>query len=260
MNGLPVLRAARDIEGIMIGFKGGIVVLLLLAINIGCAGLHNVGILKSGVENWNRWREGNKTTRPDLRKAHLKGANLAGANLEEANLLGADLEGANLEKADLQQAILKSANLEKADLRGANLRQAFVRNARLRGADLRGTNLEGADLRQDSLQGDSLQGDNLHGADLREAELHGADLFGTELDEADLRDVDLDEADLRNVKSLYKTKLDPEILAILKARWPEKLATVRDSAGKDWVVDDTLLAQIKKPDWHGWLEGEDQEK
>jgi uncharacterized protein YjbI with pentapeptide repeats len=240
----------------MIGFKSAFSMLLLLVATIGCASLHNAGILKSGVGNWNKWREENKTARPDLRKARLKGATLVGAFLEDANLLGADLEGANLEKADLQRAVLKFANCEKADLRGANLRQAFVRNARLRKADLRGTNLEGADLRQDSLGGDSLQGDDLCGADLREAELHGADLAGTDLHEADLRDVDLDEKDLRNVKSFYKTKLDPDILAVVKAKWPEKLATVRDSANRNWVVDDTLLRQIKKTDWRGWQEEE----
>jgi hypothetical protein len=25
----------------------------------------------------------------------------------------------------------------------------------------------------------------------------------------------------------------------------------------DWAIDDTLLEQIKSPDWHGWPQGED---
>ena len=84
----------------------------------------HLNVLKQGVEVWNRWREENPETRPDLTQADLREAklglaNLSGANLRRAylyraNLRGADLSGANLFLADLLQA-----DLSEADLRGA---------------------------------------------------------------------------------------------------------------------------------------------
>ena len=65
-----------------------------------------IDILKSGVKNWNKWREENKTTKLNLVKADLQGANLWGADLERANLQQANLQQANLNGADLQEANL----------------------------------------------------------------------------------------------------------------------------------------------------------
>jgi hypothetical protein len=78
-----------------------------------------------------------------------------------------------------------------------------------------------------------------------EVDLRGADLAGT----------DLGGADIDKVKSFYKAKLDPKILIQIKGEWPEKLVTIWDDTKKDWVVNDTLLEQVKKPDWHGWPAG-----
>jgi Pentapeptide repeats (8 copies) len=52
--------------------------------------------LKQGVETWNQWRAVDRSTRPDLHRAHLTGADLHGANLTGALLLKTNLEGANL--------------------------------------------------------------------------------------------------------------------------------------------------------------------
>jgi hypothetical protein len=60
--------------------------------------------------------------------------------------------------------------------------------------------------------------------------------------------------DIRKVKSFYKAKLDPGILFEVKTKWPEKLATFWDVKKSDWIIDTTLIEQIKKPDWHGWPE------
>ena len=72
--------------------------------------------LRRGVEHWNTWRKDNEGVKPDLsganltviksrdslsrpldavdlRRPHLRGANLAGADLGRANLNGADLIG-----------------------------------------------------------------------------------------------------------------------------------------------------------------------
>jgi hypothetical protein len=55
-------------------------------------------------------------------------------------------------------------------------------------------------------------------------------------------------------------KLDPNILSVLKAKWPEKLATIWDDAKREWIVDAPLLEKIKKRDWRGWQEEKTPEK
>lgn len=55
---------------------------------------HN--ILKSGVENWNKWREENPNIIIDLSDANLSDADLSRANLSHANLSRADLSRADL--------------------------------------------------------------------------------------------------------------------------------------------------------------------
>jgi len=64
--------------------------------------------------------------------------------------------------------------------------------------------------------------------------------------------------DLSKVTSFYKAQLDPGILSEIKTNWPEKLAMVWDAKKASLVIDTTLLVQIKKPDWHGWIEEGDQ--
>jgi hypothetical protein len=56
------------------------------------------------------------------------------------------------------------------------------------------------------------------------------------------------------------TILDTNILFEIRTNWPEKLATIWDVTKKDWGIDDTLLGQIKQPDWQGWPEGNDHDK
>lgn len=108
-------------------------------------------ILKSGVPNWNKWREVNTTVAPHLRGAGLREANLRGADLRGADLRGADLEQAHLAGANLGGAHLEGANLGKthlcsADLGGAYLTRAHLEGAYLAGANLGGAYLEGTDL------------------------------------------------------------------------------------------------------------------
>jgi uncharacterized protein YjbI with pentapeptide repeats len=138
-------------------------------------------ILRQGVEVWNRWREENPETIPDLsgtflHAADLSQADLGGANLRLADLRVTDLRRVDLGRADLYRAILSGANLFVADLRGADLRQAYLTSADLYGANLHEANLRQADL---------------SGANLRQAELSGADLTGAAVGHTVFADVDL---------------------------------------------------------------------
>ena len=196
----------------------------------------HIDILKSGVRDWNKWREENTTVTPDLRGADLHGACLERADLTRANLHGAILEGARLmdatllganlwkayfRKADLTRANLEGADLHEAYLGRANLEVANLKGANFRGADLHGAYLERADLTRANLHGAILEGAhlmdatllganfwnasfrradltraNLEGADLHEANLAGANLAGANLDGADLTGASFEGANL----------------------------------------------------------------
>jgi uncharacterized protein YjbI with pentapeptide repeats len=89
----------------------------------------HLAVLKKGVDAWNEWRKEHPEIRPDLRRAELHKANLAGANLirvdlTEAGLTLASLRKANLREADLTEAQLAYADFSKARLIRANLSRA----------------------------------------------------------------------------------------------------------------------------------------
>ena len=77
--------------------------------------------LKSGVDEWNRWRDEHIDVSIELSRADLRKINLIGALLTEANLFRSNLIGAELFEADLSKANLFEADLRKADLSSANL-------------------------------------------------------------------------------------------------------------------------------------------
>jgi hypothetical protein len=59
-------------------------------------------LLRRGVEVWNAWRAIERSTKPDL-----SGADLRGADLIKADLSGANLSSALFIKADLSWATLR---------------------------------------------------------------------------------------------------------------------------------------------------------
>jgi uncharacterized protein YjbI with pentapeptide repeats len=174
----------------------------------------HLGVLRRGVEAWNRWRVLEHLVRPDLRGADLHSANLVHVNLSEANLRGADLHEVDLRRADLTRADLSEANLVRSDLSGADLAGANLQGADLYRADLIRAqllevdlfevHLHGANLAQADLSQANLAGADLHEAILKGADLTGADLRGAALSQADLREAilikaDVTKADLRGI-------------------------------------------------------------
>jgi uncharacterized protein YjbI with pentapeptide repeats len=153
-------------------------------------------ILKRGVEVWNEWMKENLTTKVDLRRADLRGAQLRRVELNRVDLRGAHFTGADLRRADLRGANLSEANLNEADLRGADLSGADLRGARLTGADLSKADLRRADLTKAYLIEADLSDAYLSGSDLVEADLKGASLIETSLSRTDLTGADLSGADL----------------------------------------------------------------
>ncbi len=122
------------------------------------ADAEHVAILSRGVVAWNRWRQDNPDTVPDLSGANIKTKKLDGINFRGADLGCAMLPGAKLKGANLEGASLVGTDLMEADLRGAwfsraNLERANLMGADLKNADLQGANLEGAILYRADLEG-----------------------------------------------------------------------------------------------------------
>ncbi|TVM01205.1 MAG: hypothetical protein CV087_11180 [Candidatus Brocadia sp. WS118] len=145
----------------------------------------------------------------NLQGAYLEGADLWGVYLRQANLQEANLREAALQKADIQEAVLEGATLVEANLRRTNLAEANLYNANLYGAHLKGANLRGA---------------NLEIADLTKADFSGTNLksayfWGTELQET----LNLTLEQLSEVETLYQAKLDPELEAQVKEKYPHLL-------------------------------------
>lgn len=93
-------------------------------------------ILKQGVEAWNKWREKNPSSVPDLRRGDFRWANLCKADLSSADLSNADLRWAYLDGTNLSGARLISTDLRGADLSGADLSEADLTVANLHGTNL----------------------------------------------------------------------------------------------------------------------------
>src|SRR5665647_1158618 len=117
----------------------------------------------------------------ELQMLDAKFEDFEGANLDGANFEGANLEGSDFKKANLEEADLVGANLEKANLEEANLKRANLRSANLKEADLKGADFEGANLKG-------------------------------------VKELTIDQ--LSKVKTLYKAKLDDELLIPLKEKYP----------------------------------------
>ncbi|AKB31106.1 Pentapeptide repeat family protein [Methanosarcina siciliae HI350] len=165
----------------------------------------------------------------DFRWTHLEGADLVGAYLKRANLEGSHLEGSHLIEANLTEANLKGAYLGKVEFEEV---EPYVISSkeddgiRLIAAgkktdyedffeiELKGANLASANLASANLTRADLSEANLPRADLSEANLNEAKLESTNFKGAKNLTVD----QLSKVKTLYNTKLDPEIEAELRAK------------------------------------------
>lgn len=105
-------------------------------------------IFKQGVEIWNRWREKNPLTHPNLSKIRFGGScvdysniNLSKANISFCSMTHAQLSGANLSEANLMGTYLMLANLRGAIFYRAKLNVTNLSEADLTDADFSDANL-----------------------------------------------------------------------------------------------------------------------
>jgi uncharacterized protein YjbI with pentapeptide repeats len=156
-----------------------------------------IALLRSGVKQWNSWRDAHTIEFPDLTQADLHGANLSHANLAFAKLVKADLRGAKLIGAILGMSDLTQADLRRADLSAANLTLTT-----LAGANLAGARLEATTLILTSFNNATLDGCEVYGVSAWDVRLFGAkqmNLRITRLDEPAITVDDLRVAQFLNL-------------------------------------------------------------
>lgn len=88
-------------------------------------------ILKSGVENWNKWREENRTIEIDLSHSSFDYSELSKYNFINSNLRNSSFKHTNLQNIQAFQADLSHSDLTGADLSNANLLETLFINADL---------------------------------------------------------------------------------------------------------------------------------
>jgi uncharacterized protein YjbI with pentapeptide repeats len=162
----------------------------------------------------NYWEIAKEDRSDSVRGANLRGRNLNNANMYRAFMVKADLRMTTLKNADLFDANLEKANLTGANLHQADLREANLQQANFREANLQLANLEDANLQKADLEKTNIEEANLDGAYLLNAVLLGANLTGAK---------NLTIAQLSQAKTLYKAKLDPELLEQVKECCPHLL-------------------------------------
>lgn len=86
----------------------------------------HVKILEQGVDVWNKWREDNEETIPDLSEVNFQGKDLSNIIFIDTNLMYTNLSKANLTNGDLYFANLTRANLQDANLSYADLSFASI--------------------------------------------------------------------------------------------------------------------------------------
>jgi len=139
------------------------------------------------------------------------------ANVRSLNRLGVtkiDLLACRLERARLENARLDGSNFYMTNLRRANLNKASLREACVMRSNLQEASLIDADLR----------GADLTKVNLRKALVTSVNFRGAELYEVDLREAKwLTIEQLSETKTLYLTKLDPDLMAEIEAKYPDLL-------------------------------------
>jgi uncharacterized protein YjbI with pentapeptide repeats len=142
---------------------------------------HLALLREQGVLGWNKWRQNNPKTVPDLNNAGLSGADLRNANFVGVHLCEADLDKANLSMADLSKANLGEAELTEANLSKAKLKGTYLEKACLNWACVTMADLRGADLSTADLFRTDFSGANLTGADLSRTQALGTNFIGAKL-------------------------------------------------------------------------------
>lgn len=161
-----------------------------------------------------------------LNKNHVTEMNLVNCTLRNINLNYSNLTYSNLNSADISSSLLINIKLNNCRLNQSNFENCNLNHAELVGAYATGANFKHCYLIKSNFEKAYLIKTDFENAFLIEANLKDtivtdANFNNTSLYKADLRGAKgLKAEQLVNAKSLYLTKLDPEIMTKLKELVP----------------------------------------
>lgn len=130
----------------------------------------HVEILSKGIKDWNKWREENPNTFPDLSAQNLDNKELGSYMDKKRNARGS-IEYAEVITPNFDNVNFNYSYLSGVSLSGANLRGASFEGAKLRGVDFANTYLEHASFRRTFLYSINFFGARLDLTDFNEARL-----------------------------------------------------------------------------------------
>lgn len=149
----------------------------------------HLAILGQGVEVWNKWREENPNTEPDLSDMDFRDKNFEKFILKGTNFTSSSLKKCNLTRMDFTLSIFSHCNLQGAklfhsDFAGSEFYYADLRGADLFRADLSLSMMDGADFGASNLIGTTFQATYLRRAKFDEAYFHNTIIADVDLSEA----------------------------------------------------------------------------
>lgn len=158
------------------------------------ANTEHLKILKSGVRNWNIWRQSNPDIIPDLSNANLRRRALDSHIFSRANLYKADLSYASIVESDFNEANLIGADfsfsiLPNTEFIEANLCDALMYYSTIFDADFSKANLAGVDFGHARIHSSNFSNASFTNADLSGAHVQNVNLNGANLSESDLRGI-----------------------------------------------------------------------
>lgn len=160
-----------------------------------------------------------------LRRADLRGIDLAMGDLWRSDLRAARLDGASLRRAsawksDMRRASFREADLEEARFRGARARRAIFDEARLVSARFEEADLDGARFRGAKLQSAHFTDARLRGVDFRDADVRDTQFVGAHFDDDALASLvlarNLWRVEQDGVHGCFTARLDDDIAIKLR--------------------------------------------
>jgi uncharacterized protein YjbI with pentapeptide repeats len=161
-----------------------------------------------------------------LNKNHITEMNLVDCTLRNINLNYADLTLSNLNSADISSSSLINVKMNNCRLNQSNFENSNLNHAEFKGAYATGTNFKHcylikSDFEKAYLIKTDFENAFLIEANLRDTIVSDANFNNASLYKADLRGAKgLKAEQLVNAKSLYLTKLDPDVIDKLKELVP----------------------------------------
>lgn len=139
-------------------------------------------IILKGPDEWNKWRNENQMTLPNLSYQKIQDAKLAKANLSEMLFKETIFNNTDLTDGNLQQVTLDNAGFYDTRLNNANLEYARITDCRFKDCPMQDASFENA-----TINNSTFEDCDLSGCDFRKADIRGASFEESKLDNCNFK-------------------------------------------------------------------------